>query len=137
MMLPGKQSDFLMSKFTEIHLTPYDFLMFVLATPVQFWVGIRFYRGALKSLRAGGANMDVLVALATTLSYLYSLLSMIVGIFWEAFIPITFFGMFFFFWFFFWFFFLSFVWSVKNFLSCFFLLPLSHFSFTKKILQRC
>ena len=39
----------------------------------QFWIGQRFYIGAWKSLKRGGANMDVLVALGTTISFLYSL----------------------------------------------------------------
>ena len=43
-----------------------------LATPVQFWIGARFYRGAWHALRGGGANMDVLVALGTTMAYGYS-----------------------------------------------------------------
>lgn len=43
-----------------------------LATPVQFWVGGRFYRGAWSSLGGGGANMDVLVALGTSMAYFYS-----------------------------------------------------------------
>ena len=43
-----------------------------LATPVQFWAGRRFYRGAWKELRGGGANMDVLVALGTTMAYGFS-----------------------------------------------------------------
>ena len=33
---------------------------------MQFWSGRRFYRGAWKALRGGTANMDVLVALGTT-----------------------------------------------------------------------
>lgn len=41
----------------------------VLATPVQFWIGWRFYRGAFFALRSGSANMDVLVALGTTMAY--------------------------------------------------------------------
>ncbi|WP_026167011.1 heavy metal translocating P-type ATPase [Novosphingobium nitrogenifigens] len=45
---------------------------FALATPVQFWIGARFYTAAFKSLRAGMANMDVLVVLGTTIAYLYS-----------------------------------------------------------------
>jgi len=45
----------------------------VLATPVQFWAGWRFYRGAWQAIRDGGANMDVLVALGTTAAYAYSL----------------------------------------------------------------
>ncbi len=47
-------------------------LQFLLATPVQFWLGARFYRGAWRSLRGGGANMDVLVALGTSMAWLYS-----------------------------------------------------------------
>jgi P-type Cu+ transporter len=44
----------------------------VLATPVQFYVGWRFYKGSYHSLRGGAANMDVLVALGTTVAYIYS-----------------------------------------------------------------
>ena len=40
-----------------------------LATPVQFWIGWPFYRGAFNALRAGGANMDVLVVLGTTMAW--------------------------------------------------------------------
>src|SRR5262245_15287319 len=47
-------------------------LQLLLATPVQFWIGWRFYIGAWHALRGGGANMDVLVALGTTAAYLYS-----------------------------------------------------------------
>ena len=46
---------------------------FALATPVQFIIGWQFYTGAYKSLRNGGANMDVLVALGTSAAYFYSL----------------------------------------------------------------
>src|SRR6266536_67253 len=48
-------------------------LQFVLATPVQFWAGARFYRGAWNALRGGAANMDVLVALGTTAAYVFSI----------------------------------------------------------------
>ncbi|WP_415035792.1 heavy metal translocating P-type ATPase [Azonexus sp.] len=47
-------------------------LQFVLATPVQFWIGARFYDGAWKSLRGGGANMDVLVVLGTSMAWIFS-----------------------------------------------------------------
>lgn len=47
-------------------------LQWLLATPVQFWIGARFYRGAWAALRSGGANMDVLVALGTSMAWLYS-----------------------------------------------------------------
>jgi Cu+-exporting ATPase len=48
-----------------------------LATPVQFWVGARFYRASYKALRAGAATMDVLVALGTTAAYGMSLFLLI------------------------------------------------------------
>ncbi len=47
-------------------------LQFALATPVQFWAGKRFYVGAWHALRGGGANMDVLVALGTSMAWLFS-----------------------------------------------------------------
>lgn len=47
-------------------------LQFLLATPVQFWIGWRFYAGAFKALRGGGANMDVLVALGTSMAWGFS-----------------------------------------------------------------
>lgn len=53
---------------------------FALATPVQFWIGSRFYKAAFKSLRAGTANMDVLVVLGTTIAYLYSAVVTLVGL---------------------------------------------------------
>ena len=49
-----------------------SWVSWVLATPVQFYVGWRFYKGAYHSLRGGAANMDVLVSLGTTVAYVYS-----------------------------------------------------------------
>jgi len=48
-------------------------LQFALAAPVQFVAGARFYRGAWNALRNGTANMDVLVALGTTVAFVLSL----------------------------------------------------------------
>ena len=48
-------------------------LQCALATPVQFWIGRRFYKGAWSSLSGGGANMDVLVALGTSVAYFFSI----------------------------------------------------------------
>ena len=48
-------------------------LELALATPVQFWVGARFYRGAWLALKHRSANMDVLVATGTSAAYFYSL----------------------------------------------------------------
>jgi Cu+-exporting ATPase len=44
----------------------------ILATPVQFVIGYRFYRNAYFALRAKSPNMDVLIAMGTTAAYLYS-----------------------------------------------------------------
>ncbi|WP_292993701.1 heavy metal translocating P-type ATPase [Nitrosomonas sp.] len=49
-------------------------LQWLLATPVQFWIGWRFYIGGWHSLRGGGANMDVLVALGTSMAYFFSVI---------------------------------------------------------------
>jgi len=51
-----------------------------LATPVQFIIGYRFYRGAYNSLRGGGANMDVLVSMGTSAAYFYSVYNLIKGV---------------------------------------------------------
>lgn len=50
-----------------------NWLMWALATPVQFVVGRRFYTGALNSLRNRSANMDVLIALGSSAAYFYSI----------------------------------------------------------------
>ncbi|MDR1228794.1 MAG: heavy metal translocating P-type ATPase [Azoarcus sp.] len=47
-------------------------LQLILATPVQFWIGWRFYRGGFSALRGGSGNMDVLVALGTSMAWGYS-----------------------------------------------------------------
>ena len=51
-----------------------QFVMLAFATVVQFVVGWQFYVGALKSLRAGSANMDVLIMLGSSVAYFSSLL---------------------------------------------------------------
>jgi len=51
-----------------------------LATPVQLWIGRRFYVGAWHALRGGGANMDVLVALGTTMAYAWSVVVTLFGL---------------------------------------------------------
>jgi P-type Cu+ transporter len=50
-----------------------NWLLLALATPVQFYVGYDYYTGAYKSLRNGSANMDVLVAMGTSVAYFYSI----------------------------------------------------------------
>lgn len=44
-----------------------------LATPVQFWIGWRFYKGAYHAIKNKAPNMDVLVAMGTTAAYLLSI----------------------------------------------------------------
>ncbi|MGV8804707.1 MAG: heavy metal translocating P-type ATPase [Polaromonas sp.] len=53
-------------------------IQLLLATPVQFWLGARFYKAGWKAVRAGAGNMDLLVALGTSAAYglsVYLLLS--------------------------------------------------------------
>ncbi len=49
-----------------------NFVMFALATPVQFWAGWQFYRGALMAARHLTTNMNTLIAVGTSAAYLYS-----------------------------------------------------------------
>ena len=58
-------------------LTIMALLGWLLATPVQFGVGYRYYAGAYKTLSHGGANMDVLIALGTSTAYFYSMAAVI------------------------------------------------------------
>ncbi len=48
-------------------------LQLLLATPVQFWLGARFYKAGFNALRNGAGNMDLLVALGTSAAYGLSL----------------------------------------------------------------
>jgi len=50
----------------------YPFLLWALATPVQFWAGWHFYTSGLGAVRHGTANMHTLIALGTTVAYGYS-----------------------------------------------------------------
>lgn len=54
----------------EVLMNP--FVQWALATPVQFWIGWIFYKGAYYALKNKSANMDVLVALGTSAAYFYS-----------------------------------------------------------------
>ena len=51
------------------HLMLPPLWQWLLATPVQFWLGARFYREAWQALRHGSGNMDVLIALGTSAAY--------------------------------------------------------------------
>ncbi|MDY0003572.1 MAG: heavy metal translocating P-type ATPase [Polyangia bacterium] len=61
------------------HAGWFNLLLFGLATPVQLYTGWGYYLGGYRSLRAGGASMDVLVALGSSVAYIYSLVVMLSG----------------------------------------------------------
>jgi P-type Cu+ transporter len=62
--------DLLMPPWAEEPWVPW--LMWVLATPVQFYVGWQYYVGAYKSLRNRSANMDVLIVMGSSTAYFFS-----------------------------------------------------------------
>ena len=51
----------------------HPYFQLLIATPVQFVIGARFYKQSYLALRAGSANMDVLVAMGTSAAYFFSL----------------------------------------------------------------
>ncbi|HAF62199.1 MAG TPA: heavy metal translocating P-type ATPase, partial [Anaerolineaceae bacterium] len=69
--------DFGLLPVSLLHAPWMNYLFLALATPVQFYVGAQFYRGAWKSIRSGSANMDVLIALGSSVAYIFSILVMI------------------------------------------------------------
>src|ERR671912_1586292 len=48
------------------------YVMLALATPIQFWIGWRFYKGMWDGIKARASNMDTLIALGTSAAYVYS-----------------------------------------------------------------
>ena len=67
-MFPGQFGNLL--PMDTMHISSY--IMLALATPVQFWVGWRFYRGLWDGIKAKASNMDTLIAIGTSAAYLYS-----------------------------------------------------------------
>jgi P-type Cu+ transporter len=49
-----------------------NYIILALATPLQFWIGWRFYRGLWDGIKAKASNMDTLIAIGTSAAYLYS-----------------------------------------------------------------
>ncbi|MFA6493011.1 MAG: heavy metal translocating P-type ATPase [Patescibacteria group bacterium] len=49
-----------------------NYIMFVLSTPIQIWLGTQFYKGTWRGLKHFSANMDTLIAVGTTAAYLFS-----------------------------------------------------------------
>jgi P-type Cu+ transporter len=54
-----------------------NWVLFALATPVQFYVGWQYYTGGYKALKNGSANMDVLIALGSSAAYFYSVAALL------------------------------------------------------------
>ena len=54
------------------HLLENPWLLLLLATPVQFWVGAQFHRGFLHDLRYRSASMSTLVSIGTNAAYVFS-----------------------------------------------------------------
>jgi Cu+-exporting ATPase len=59
------------------HAVWVNWFFWLLATPVQFYTGWDYYRGSVKSIRNKTANMDVLVAMGSSVAYFYSLAVMV------------------------------------------------------------
>jgi Cu+-exporting ATPase len=62
----------LIGSLTGIPVLSSWYVLFLLATPVQFWAGLRFYKAALSALKHMTTNMNTLVVVGTTAAYLYS-----------------------------------------------------------------
>jgi Cu+-exporting ATPase len=54
-----------------------SYLLWILATPVQFWIGWRFYKGAWGALRHRTADMNTLIAVGTSAAYFYSMVAVL------------------------------------------------------------
>ncbi len=59
------------------HIVVPNYVLFLLAAPVQFWVGRGFYQAAWSGLRNRTANMDTLIAVGTTAAFGYSALAVV------------------------------------------------------------
>lgn len=59
-----------------------NYVMWILATPVVFWLGRDFYRNAWKQLKHRTSNMDTLVAVSTGIAYAFSLFNLFWPEFW-------------------------------------------------------
>jgi len=72
MALSAPMVGHMVAKFLGYDFVHLPFMEVLLATPIQFVIGARFYKAAYKALKAGSANMDVLVVMGTSAAYFYS-----------------------------------------------------------------
>jgi len=71
---------FILSMFISAGTIPYQaFIIWVLATPVQFVTGFEFYKKTIDALKSFSASMDTLVALGTSAAYFYSVYLIFAG----------------------------------------------------------
>ncbi len=66
-LVVGMFAEWLGWTFWQNHFS--GWLQWALATPVQFWLGWRFYKAGWHALKAGAGNMDLLVAIGTSAAY--------------------------------------------------------------------
>ena len=60
------------------------YVLWALSTPVVFWFGRRFFKAGFSALRHGSANMDTLVALSVSISYLFSVFNLLFPQVWTS-----------------------------------------------------
>ncbi len=65
-----------------MHMPYANYIMWALATPIVFVFGRQFFIGAVKQARHGKANMDTLVALSTSIAYVFSVFNTLNPSFW-------------------------------------------------------
>ena len=70
-----------LDSYSVFHVSFVGIRLFILTTPVQFWLGWNFHRGAYKAIMAKYGNMDVLVSLGTNAAYFYSIFALLSPIF--------------------------------------------------------
>ena len=59
------------------NFTGMEYLLWAMATPVQFWAGLRFYKGAWGALKHRTADMNTLIAVGTSAAYFYSVVAVL------------------------------------------------------------
>ena len=70
----------LLAMVTPLEFSGWEWLAFVLATPVVFWSGIGFHRAALKAARHLSASMDTLISMGTLAAWSWSAVVVMAGL---------------------------------------------------------